>query len=103
MVENLILEAMHFSEPSLYDVLVFLCTMNSQHLFIVQIMGVALPYDNPNELRKRMTEVSPNLTRYGDVEEANYFKQSQELSKVCSSTIQFPNLLHTVKISQDHL
>lgn len=29
-----------------------------------------------------MAEISPNLTRYGDVEEANYFKQAVELAKV---------------------
>lgn len=33
-------------------------------------------------MRDRMAEVSPNLVRYDDVEEANYFKQAFELSKV---------------------
>lgn len=44
-------------------------------------MGVTLPYDNLNEIRKRMSEISPNLTRYGDAEEANYFAQAAELSE----------------------
>lgn len=43
-----------------------------------------MPYDDLNEVRERLEEVSPNLTRYGDVEEANYFKQSEELAKVSS-------------------
>merc|ERR1712029_1235260 len=38
-------------------------------------------YDNMQELRARMAEVSPNLVRYGSVEHANFFKQSPELSK----------------------
>lgn len=46
-----------------------------------EIMGVALPYDNLTDVRRRLTEVSPNLTRYGDVEEANYFKQANELAQ----------------------
>ena len=47
-----------------------------------QLAGVTLPYDSVNELRDRLEEVSPNLIRYDDVEEANYFKQANELSKV---------------------
>lgn len=45
-----------------------------------EIVGETLPYDSLNDIRRRLTEVSPNLTRYGDVEEANYFKQAQELA-----------------------
>lgn len=35
-----------------------------------------------DEVRSRLAEVSPNLVRYDDVEEANYFKQANELAKV---------------------
>jgi len=45
-----------------------------------EVMGSKLPYDNLHELRKRMSEISPNLTKYGDVEEANYFSQAAELA-----------------------
>lgn len=38
-----------------------------------EIAGNSLPYDNLEEIRRRLSEVSPNLTRYGDVEEANFF------------------------------
>ena len=44
-----------------------------------------MPYDNLNEVRRRLAQMSPNLTRYGDVEEANYFKQAEELAKVWST------------------
>jgi len=44
-------------------------------------MGLTLPYDNLNEIRKRMSEISPNLARYGDAEEANYFAQASELAE----------------------
>lgn len=43
---------------------------------------MSLPYDTIDEVRDRLEEVSPNLVRYDDVEEANYFKQANELSKV---------------------
>lgn len=46
-----------------------------------EIAGYALKYDNLPELRQRLTEVAPNLTRYGDVEDANYFKQAQQLAQ----------------------
>ncbi|XP_002742151.1 NADH-ubiquinone oxidoreductase 75 kDa subunit, mitochondrial-like [Saccoglossus kowalevskii] len=46
-----------------------------------EVLGYTLPYDELHEVRDRLTEVSPNLTRYGDVEDANYFKQAEELSK----------------------
>lgn len=47
--------------------------------------GMTLPYENLDQIRKRLEEVSPNLVRYDDVEEANYFKQANELSKVIKS------------------
>ena len=47
-----------------------------------QLAGVALPYDTVDEVRSRLAEVSPNLTRYDDVEGANYFKQANELASV---------------------
>lgn len=40
-----------------------------------------------DEVRDRLAEVSPNLVRYDDVEEANYFKQANELAKVSCNTI----------------
>ncbi|XP_071965290.1 NADH-ubiquinone oxidoreductase 75 kDa subunit, mitochondrial-like [Antedon mediterranea] len=46
-----------------------------------EVSGEPLPYDDLEDLRLRMTRVSPNLTRYGDVEEANFFAQAQELTK----------------------
>ncbi|XP_010777506.1 NADH-ubiquinone oxidoreductase 75 kDa subunit, mitochondrial-like [Notothenia coriiceps] len=46
-----------------------------------RLAGVALPYDSVEEVRSRLAEVSPNLVRYDDVEEANYFKQANELAQ----------------------
>jgi len=40
---------------------------------ISEVLGEKLPYDKISELRTRMAQVAPNLTRYGNVEEANYF------------------------------
>lgn len=47
-----------------------------------QLVGVTLPYDSLDEVRSRLAEVSPNLVRYDNVEEANYFRQANELAKV---------------------
>ena len=43
---------------------------------------MTLPYDTLQEVRHRLREVSPNLAKYEDVEEANYFTQAHELSQV---------------------
>ncbi|XP_077466961.1 NADH-ubiquinone oxidoreductase 75 kDa subunit, mitochondrial [Stigmatopora argus] len=48
---------------------------------VAELAGLTLPYDSLDEVRSRLAEVSPNLVRYDDVEEANYFKQANELAK----------------------
>ncbi len=61
--------------------------MQQKCVFVcLQLAGVTLPYDSLDEVRSRLAEVSPNLVRYDDVEEANYFKQANELSKVHTHT-----------------
>lgn len=50
-----------------------------------EVTGVPLPYDEISEVRDRMTQIAPNLTRYGDVEEANYFAQAADLAKSVAS------------------
>ncbi|KAK2710630.1 NADH-ubiquinone oxidoreductase 75 kDa subunit, mitochondrial-like [Artemia franciscana] len=49
---------------------------------ISEVLGIPLPYDNHQEIRRRLTEISPNLTRYGDVEDANYFSQAVKLAEL---------------------
>jgi len=46
-----------------------------------ELAGVTLPYDNLTQLRSRMTEISPTLTKYNYVEDANYFSQAASLSE----------------------
>jgi len=58
------------------------------------VADLTLPYENLDEIRKRLEEVSPNLVRYDDVEEANYFKQANELSKVTEALKHGLMLLH---------
>ena len=43
---------------------------------------MTLPYDTLDEVRDRLEECAPNLVRYDDIEEANYFQQAYELFKV---------------------
>ncbi|XP_041806252.1 NADH-ubiquinone oxidoreductase 75 kDa subunit, mitochondrial isoform X1 [Chelmon rostratus] len=54
---------------------------------ISELAGVTLPYDTLDEVRDRLAEVSPNLVRYDDVEEANYFKQANELSQAVNQAV----------------
>ncbi|KAM6945587.1 NADH-ubiquinone oxidoreductase 75 kDa subunit, mitochondrial isoform 1-T2 [Aplochiton taeniatus] len=54
---------------------------------ISELAGVTLPYDTVDEVRARLAEVSPSLVRYDDVEEANYFKQANELAQMVDQTL----------------
>ncbi|KAG5852287.1 hypothetical protein ANANG_G00060790 [Anguilla anguilla] len=54
---------------------------------VAELAGVTLPYDTVDEVRDRLAEMSPNLVRYDDVEEANYFKQSNELSQAVNQEL----------------
>lgn len=47
-----------------------------------EVVGAKLPYDTLEEVRYRLEEVAPHLTRYGSAENANYFKQAEQLAKV---------------------
>lgn len=47
---------------------------------ISEVLNETLPYDTIQEVRARLNQVSPNLTRYGLVEEANFFAQAAELA-----------------------
>ena len=40
-----------------------------------------MPYDNLDELRYRLEEIAPHLTRYGKLEANNYFSQAEQLFK----------------------
>ncbi|KAG7227618.1 hypothetical protein INR49_005433 [Caranx melampygus] len=54
---------------------------------VSELAGVTLPYDTLDGVRDRLADVSPNLVRYDDVEEANYFKQAYELSKAVNQLV----------------
>ncbi|KAI4831842.1 hypothetical protein KUCAC02_001361 [Chaenocephalus aceratus] len=54
---------------------------------VSELAGVVLPYDSVEEVRSRLAEVSPNLVRYDDVEEANYFKQANELAQAVNQEL----------------
>lgn len=48
---------------------------------ISDVVGVPLPYDNLDEVRGRLSELSPALVTYGDVQDNNYFAQARALAK----------------------
>ncbi|PIK41597.1 putative NADH-ubiquinone oxidoreductase 75 kDa subunit, mitochondrial-like [Apostichopus japonicus] len=47
-----------------------------------EVSGQTLPYDDIRDVMHRLTQVSPNLTRYGEVEEANFFAQAHSLAQL---------------------
>ncbi|XP_024141888.1 NADH-ubiquinone oxidoreductase 75 kDa subunit, mitochondrial isoform X2 [Oryzias melastigma] len=54
---------------------------------ISELAGVKLPYETLDEVRNRLAEVSPNLVRYDEVEEANYSKQVAELFQTVNQAL----------------
>jgi len=52
-----------------------------------EISGNALPYDDLSEIRQRLSDVAPNLTRYGNVEGANFFSQALDLVKNANTSM----------------
>ncbi|GCB73453.1 hypothetical protein scyTo_0006777 [Scyliorhinus torazame] len=52
-----------------------------------EVAGVTLPYDTLDEVRDRLAEIAPNLICYNDVEEANFFKQANELTKLVNQQV----------------
>lgn len=51
-----------------------------------EVADKTLPYDTLAEIRHRLTEIAPNLTRYGNVEQANFFAQGANLNPNLPST-----------------
>ncbi|CAL8344766.1 unnamed protein product [Boreogadus saida] len=54
---------------------------------VSELAGVTLPYDTLDGVRDRLEECAPNLVRYDDIEEANYFQQAHELFKGGDQTV----------------
>ncbi|XP_030846441.1 NADH-ubiquinone oxidoreductase 75 kDa subunit, mitochondrial [Strongylocentrotus purpuratus] len=52
-----------------------------------EVTGNQLGYDDIDGVRQRLADVSPNLVRYGDLEEANFFEQSSILGKTVSTKL----------------
>merc|ERR1712142_1289334 len=47
---------------------------------ISEFAGETLPYNNIGELRARMTQVSPTLTNYGEISEANFIRVAADVT-----------------------
>ncbi|XP_014292532.1 NADH-ubiquinone oxidoreductase 75 kDa subunit, mitochondrial [Halyomorpha halys] len=69
---------------------------------ISEVVGQKLPYDTLNEIRGRLEQVSPNLTRYGEAEEANFYDQATELSKELCNKLSFEPLEVKYKDLEDY-
>ncbi|KAF9799628.1 hypothetical protein SFRURICE_018815 [Spodoptera frugiperda] len=46
-----------------------------------EIIGERLPYDSLDEVRDRLSQISPALVTYGNVEDNNYFAQARALAQ----------------------
>lgn len=59
-----------------------------------EVAGVHLPYESLSEIRGRMTELAPHLTRYGEREEASSFMAPpKDLPALSSQQPLHPRLL----------
>ncbi|XP_069111748.1 NADH-ubiquinone oxidoreductase 75 kDa subunit, mitochondrial-like [Argopecten irradians] len=63
-----------------------------------EVSGYPLTYDKLEEVQGRLFEVSPNLIKYGDAEEANYFKQAQELAQLAKGQLDSAPLTADINI-----
>ena len=61
-------------------------SLHLANLIPLQVMDETLPYDTLQQVRARLAEVAPNLTRYGLVEEANFFKESASLDAAAAAS-----------------
>nr|AWW05879.1 NADH-ubiquinone oxidoreductase 75 kDa subunit [Nilaparvata lugens] len=52
-----------------------------------EVSGFKLDFDTLAEVRLRLEEVAPNLVKYDEVEEANFFKEASELNKDASAKL----------------
>jgi NADH dehydrogenase (ubiquinone) Fe-S protein 1 len=66
-----------------------------------QVCGVSLRYNDIDQIRDRIEEVAPNLTRIDTIEEANYFKQNAELLKQHQASFQNQPLTPPVNSLKD--
>uniref|UniRef100_A0A914DSF9 NADH-ubiquinone oxidoreductase 75 kDa subunit, mitochondrial n=1 Tax=Acrobeloides nanus TaxID=290746 RepID=A0A914DSF9_9BILA len=46
---------------------------------VSEVAGKTLPYDSIQEIRNRLSQIAPHLTRYGIAEESGFLKQALEL------------------------
>lgn len=56
---------------------------------VLKIAGRRLPYSDLNEMRHRLAEISPTLTRYGNLEPANFYSVADKLYQVYSVAVLF--------------
>ncbi|KAB0792929.1 hypothetical protein PPYR_12549 [Photinus pyralis] len=66
-----------------------------------EFVGQRLPYDNLDQIRCRLEEIAPHLTRYGNVESANYFSQALALALKESATVNKKPISVTQKSLED--
>ncbi|XP_055937287.1 NADH-ubiquinone oxidoreductase 75 kDa subunit, mitochondrial-like [Argiope bruennichi] len=66
-----------------------------------EIAGHKLPYDNISEIRHRMTQIAPHLTRYNQVEESNFFAQSSAVISDQPLSVDSSALDTTLKFLKD--
>jgi NADH dehydrogenase (ubiquinone) Fe-S protein 1 len=64
-----------------------------------EVLGTPLPYDNLEQVRNRMAEVSPTLVSVGHIEPANFVQESVKLAQSLNSKVNN----ETLKVSRHQL
>ncbi|KAK4873929.1 hypothetical protein RN001_013289 [Aquatica leii] len=65
------------------------------------IIGKTLPYDNLDQIRCRLEEIAPHLTRYGDAENGNFYDVSLDIGKQSNVEIETDPLCVTQNCLED--
>lgn len=69
-----------------------------------EVLGRPLPYDTIEGVRARMSDISPTLTSYDKLEQANYFQQNANLAQLSNSKLSNePLKAHQTELKQFYM
>lgn len=68
-----------------------------------QVLQVALPYQNLDQVRARLHDVSPNLTSYGQLENANFQKESLNILSNAKLSVDKPLRVAQTELSHFYM
>lgn len=57
------------------------------HCSTLKIAGHTLPYEDPAEMKERLSEIAPHLITQGDIQPANFYALAYKLMKVIQAAL----------------